>query len=207
MEDLEQSLAEHAAGLAGASAGTAEVEASTPKTPPRQPRSEPPKRNRGARPEPLVRDEVLIDIEDKSCPCCQGALHRIGEDVAEMLDFVPAHLRVRLIRRPRYGCRACGEAVVQAPAPDRPIDGGLATEALLAHVLVSKYADHLPLYRQSQTLGSSPRACLGPPGHRARSVHSQSLGKAGQGSAGVAGGMPDEGGVPAGGWRRCTICC
>ena len=67
-----------------------------------------------------------------------------------MLDFVPAHVRVRVVRRPKYGCRACGEAVVQAPAPARPIDGGLATEALLAHVLVSKYTDHLPLYRHSQ---------------------------------------------------------
>ena len=55
-----------------------------------------------------------------------------------------------MIRRPRYGCRACEGAVVQAPAPERPIDGGLATEALVAHVLVNKYADHLPLYRQSQ---------------------------------------------------------
>jgi hypothetical protein len=55
-----------------------------------------------------------------------------------------------VIRRPRYGCRACEEAVVQAPAPERPVDGGMATEALLAHVLVNKYADHLPLYRQAQ---------------------------------------------------------
>jgi transposase len=77
-------------------------------------------------------------------------LHVIGEDRAEMLDYVPAQLRVRVIRRPRYGCRACEEAVVQAPAPERPIDGGMATEALLAHVLVNKYADHLPLYRQAQ---------------------------------------------------------
>ena len=67
-----------------------------------------------------------------------------------MLDHVPAQLRVRVIRRPRYGCRACEEAVVQAPAPERPIDGGMATEALLAHVLVNKYSDHLPLYRQVQ---------------------------------------------------------
>jgi transposase len=51
-----------------------------------------------------------------------------------MLDYVPAQVRVRVIRRPRYGCRACEEAVVQAPAPERPIDGGMATEALLAHV-------------------------------------------------------------------------
>ena len=66
-----------------------------------------------------------------------------------MLDIVPAQLRVKVIRRPRYGCRACEEAVVQAPAPERPITGGMATEALLAHVLVAKYADFLPLYRQA----------------------------------------------------------
>ena len=57
-----------------------------------------------------------------------------------MLDYVPAQFRVRLIRRPRYGCRACENAVVQAPAPDRPIDGGMATEALVAQVLIGKYA-------------------------------------------------------------------
>jgi transposase len=90
----------------------------------------------------LPRIEVVIDVDDKACPCCGGMLHVIGEDRAEMLDYVPAQLRVRVIRRPRYGCRACEEAVVQAPAPERPIDGGMATEALLAHVLVNKYADH-----------------------------------------------------------------
>jgi transposase len=77
-------------------------------------------------------------------------LHVIGEDTSEMLDLVPAQLRVKVIRRPRYGCRACEEAVVQAPAPERPITGGMATEALLAHVLVAKFSDHLPLYRQAQ---------------------------------------------------------
>ena len=59
-----------------------------------------------------------------------------------MLDIVPAQLRVKVIRRPRYACRACEEAVVQAPAPERPITGGMATEALLAHVLVAKFCDH-----------------------------------------------------------------
>jgi transposase len=66
-----------------------------------------------------------------------------------MLDHVPARLRVIRIRRPRYGCRACG-TIHQAPAPELPIAKGLATPGLLAHVLVSKYCDHLPLYRQSQ---------------------------------------------------------
>ena len=90
----------------------------------------------------LPRVEVLVDVEDKACPCCGGALHVIGEDTSEMLDIVPAVLRVKVIRRPRYGCRACEGAVVQAPAPERPITGGMATEALLARVLVAKYADH-----------------------------------------------------------------
>src|SRR3954454_19812452 len=61
----------------------------------------------------------------------------------------PPQLRVKVIRRPRYGCRSCEEAVVQAPAPERPVTGGMASEALLAHVLVAKYGDHLPLYRQA----------------------------------------------------------
>jgi transposase len=79
-----------------------------------------------------------------------GAIHRIGEDVAERLDVVPAQFKVIVTRRPRYGCRACESAVVQAPAPARLIEGGLPTEAMIAHVLVTKYADHVPLYRQSQ---------------------------------------------------------
>ena len=110
---------------------------------PRVPRAR--RRNLGALPAHLPRVEVLVDVEDKSCPCCGGALHAIGESREEMLDIVPAQLRVKVIRRPRYGCRACEEAVVQAPAPERPITGGMATEALLAHVLVAKFSDHLPL--------------------------------------------------------------
>ena len=84
-----------------------------------------------------------------SAPCCGGALHVIGETVSEMLDFVPAQLRVLRIRRPKYGCRACG-TIHQASAPERPIAKGMASPSLLAHVLVSKYCDHTPLYRQSQ---------------------------------------------------------
>lgn len=62
-----------------------------------------------------------------------------------MLDYVPASLRIKVIRRPRYACRACEAGAVQASAPERPIDGGTATEALIAHVIISKYADHSPL--------------------------------------------------------------
>jgi len=142
-EDLEQSVAEKMAALEA----TARPLAAKTKPPPN---GAPPKRNRGALPAHLPRVEVIVDIEDKACTCCGGLLHQIGEDQAEMLDYIPAQFRVRVIRRPRYGCRACENAVVQAPAPDRPIDGGMATEALVAQVLIGKYCDHLPLYRQSQ---------------------------------------------------------
>ena len=138
-EELEQSVAEKMAAL------EAVAKAKT-----RPPAGKPAKRNRGALPAHLPRVEVIVDVEDKACACCGGSLHQIGEDQAEMLDYVPAQFRVRLIRRPRYGCRACENAVVQAAAPDRPIDGGMATEALIAQVLIGKYGDHLPLYRQSQ---------------------------------------------------------
>jgi transposase len=106
--------------------------------------------NRGALPGRLPRIETIVDIEDKTCPCCKGLLHRIGEDVSERLDVVPAQFRVLVVRRPKYACRACEDVVVQSPAPARLIEGGLPTEATVAHVLVSKYADHLPLYRQAQ---------------------------------------------------------
>jgi transposase len=85
----------------------------------------------------------------RPCPCCGGALHLIGETTSEILDHIPARLRVIRICRPRYGCRACG-TIHQATAPERPIAKGLATPGLLAHVLVSKYCNHLSLYRQSQ---------------------------------------------------------
>ncbi len=74
----------------------------------------------------------------------------MGEDVSERLDIVPAQFRVIMTRRPKYACRACEEVVVQAPAPARLVEGGIPTEATVAHILVSKYADHLPLYRQAQ---------------------------------------------------------
>jgi transposase len=93
-----------------------------------------PRRNRGRLPLHLPRFDVVIDVESKTCPCCGGGLHKIGETVKEMLDIVPLQYRVKRIIRPRYGCRACASAVVQAPTPAQPIDGGMATEALLAHI-------------------------------------------------------------------------
>ena len=111
-----------------------------------------PVRNIGGLPKHLPREEVVIEPEAHACPCCQGKLHAIGEDISEMLDVIPAMIRVKRIRRPRYGCRACESAVVQAPAPPRPVEGGLPTAALLAHIAVSKFAWHLPLHRQAQML-------------------------------------------------------
>src|SRR5436190_10102766 len=106
--------------------------------------------NRGALPAHLPRIEIVVDLEDKTCPCCRGELHRIGEDKSERLDLVPAQFRIVVTRRPKYACRSCEDGVMQAPAPARVIEGGLPTEATVAQLLVSKYADHLPLYRQAQ---------------------------------------------------------
>jgi transposase len=106
--------------------------------------------NRGALPAHLPRIEMLVDVASVICSRCSGPLHRIGEDVAERLDIVPAQFRVLVARRPKYACRSCEDVVVQAAAPARLIEGGLPTEATVAHILVSKYADHLPLYRQAQ---------------------------------------------------------
>lgn len=106
--------------------------------------------NRGALPAHLPRVERVVEISSTICPGCGGPLHRIGEDVAERLDIVPAQFRVLVVRRPKYGCRSCEDVVVQAAAPARLIEGGIPTEATVAQVLVSKYADHLPLYRQAQ---------------------------------------------------------
>jgi transposase len=127
-------------------ADIARVEATLPLATVKTPRSRP---DRPSLPAHLPREDMRLDLEHQACPCCGGELHMIGESVSEMLDHVPARLRVIRICRPRYGCRACG-TIHQAPAPERPIAKGLASPGLLAHVLVAKYCDHLPLYRQSQ---------------------------------------------------------
>jgi len=100
----------------------------------------------------LPHEEVVIEPESTSCPCCGGALHVIGEDTSRRLDKIPARVRVIVTRRPKYACRTCTDGVVQAPAPARLVEGGLPTEAFVADVVVSKHADHQPLYRQSQIL-------------------------------------------------------
>lgn len=107
--------------------------------------------NRGSLPKHLPRIEEVIEPDSLTC-ACGGCLHCIGEDVSERLDVIPAQFRVIVTRRPKYACRACTDGIVQAPAPARLIQAGLPTEATIAHVLVSKYADHLPLYRQAQIM-------------------------------------------------------
>ena len=145
-------------GLEDEAQGAAEDEAArdAAEAPERRRRTQSANRNRGALPAHLPRFEVIIDVESKKCPCCGGTLHMIGEDRTEQLDIVPAQLRVKVLCRPRYGCRGCEGAVVQAPAPERPIDGGMATEALIAHVVVSKFCDSLPLYPPSDSSRRRP---------------------------------------------------
>ncbi len=140
LEDLEQTIAANQAAQEALAPGV------------RRRHAEPPARNHGALPAHLPRYEVVVDIEDHDCPCCRRALTPIGELRTEQLDIVPSQLRVRVTRRPRYACRASDDVVVVAPAPDRPVDGGMPTEALIAHVVVSKFADAQPLYRQVQIL-------------------------------------------------------
>jgi transposase len=140
LEDLEQAVAE----------SDAEAEKADPQVQRRRSRER--RQSRGALPEHLPRIEVVIEPATTLCPCCQGPMHVIGEDRSERLDVIPMRYQVIVTRRPKYGCRACQGAVVQTPAPPRLIEGGLPTERMVAHVLVTKYADHAPLYRQAQML-------------------------------------------------------
>ena len=124
--------------------------------------------NRGSLPRHLPRVEMVVDIDDHACPCGGSALHRISEDSSERLDIVPAQMRVLLVRRPKYACRACEEVVLQAAAPARLIEGGLPTEATVAQVLVAKYADPPAALPASSDLR--------PPGHHARPLDIGRLG-------------------------------
>jgi transposase len=112
-------------------------------------RPAPAKPFRRALPEHLPREVHTHMPEHEACPDCGKRLRPLGEDVAEMLEYVRACFKVIRHVRPKLSCEAC-DRIVQAPAPSRPIDRGLAGPGLLAHVLVSKYADHVPLYRQSE---------------------------------------------------------
>ena len=135
LEDIETAIAQV----------EAEIDADERSAPVRPPK--PHQTNRGSLPKHMERVEVVIEPE-RSC-ACGAERHVIGEDIGERLDIIPAQFQVIVTRRPKYACRSCEGGIAQAPAPAHIIAGGMPTEATLAHVLVSKYADHLPLYRQA----------------------------------------------------------
>ena len=140
-EELEGALAE------------ADAPASTTPTPrAKRPAAQ---RNIGHLPAHLPRVFDVIEPESTLCPCGCGEMTKIGEDRTERLHVVPAKLQVIVTVRPKYACRQCEEGVTQAPAPAHLIEGALPTEGMLAHVLVSKFADHLPLHRQAQIYARS----------------------------------------------------
>ena len=136
--------------------GTAVAEAGGEAATDEQDEEAEPRRRRSARPgvrfpAHIERRTEVIEPASTLCPCGCGEMAKIGEDRSERLDIVPAQFVVIETVRPRYACNRCkGGGVAQAPVPASLIEGGLPTEGLLAHVLISKYGDHLPLYRQSQ---------------------------------------------------------
>jgi transposase len=113
---------------------------------------QPAHRNVGSLAKHLPRCERVIEPDSTICPCCACQMRRIGESVHEALDVVPAILRVLRTIRPKYACRACDSTVVQAPAPPRPFDAGMASTGLVSWVVASKFAWHVPLHRQTQIL-------------------------------------------------------
>ena len=138
LEELEASATEDELAAEVATGKTGAVAAFTRTRPARRPL-----------PAHLPRERV-VEPAPSACLCCGGArLAKLGEDVTEVLDYVPGHFQVIRHVRPKYACRAC-DAITQAPAPAMPTPCGRATPAMLAHLLVSKYCDHLPLYRQCE---------------------------------------------------------
>lgn len=101
---------------------------------------------------PRVVETIDVPESEKQCPCCGQERVKIGEEVSEKLDYEPASIFVRRIVRVKYACKPCEGEVTVPPLPDQPIHKGMAGPGLLAHVLVSKYTDHLPLYRQQSIL-------------------------------------------------------
>jgi transposase len=139
-EEIEATLAE----------GAADAGKQSPKL--REQQTQRRRANRGHLPAHLPRVEQVLRPARDTCPCCHGVLVEIGADTAERLDVIPAQFRVLVTKRPKLACRACPGVVLQAPAPERLVPGGLPTETAVAQVLVARYADHLPLYRQAQMM-------------------------------------------------------
>ena len=135
LEDLEAQ-----APLAAAAAPASDAQQSAPP-------AERKKSGRKPLPAHLPRTQIVHE-PSCTCPDCGGEMRKVGEDVTEILDYVPGHFEVIRHVRPAFSCRRC-ERMVQTPMPSLPIDRGQPGAGLLAHVLVGKYCDHLPLYRQS----------------------------------------------------------
>lgn len=114
-----------------------------------------PRRGRRAIPKDLRRVEVVVDLPDseKTCATCGVERERIGEDVSQKYDYIPAELVCRVTRRLKYGGCRCHPGVLTAPAPPQAVEKGLAAEGLLAHIATSKYVDHQPLYRLEKIFG------------------------------------------------------
>jgi transposase len=129
-----------------------EAAAPGPETPIPAPKPRP-RQGHGRKPLPahLPREEIILEpaAEEKICATCGGEKACIGYERSEVLEFVPATFKVIEYARAKCACRKCGDGVVIAPPAAKPIDGGLPGPGLLAHVLVSKYKDHLPLHRLS----------------------------------------------------------
>ena len=135
LEALETDQAER---LATAAAEAADAETAT----------EAQKPARRALPQHLPRED-LRHPAPCTCPSCGGALRKIADEVSETLDYVPGRFKVVRHIREKLSCRVC-DTVVAAPAPDHAIARGRAGAGLLAHIVVSKFDDHLPLYRQAE---------------------------------------------------------
>jgi transposase len=125
-------------------------EAPDAEEPPRRKKGRPlPHPGRMALPAHLSRQRIEIHPESLACPCCQGELRRLGEEISEELGRQPARFFVRQYVRVKYACPRCQDQIVRPPLPARPIERGLAGSDVISEILVSKFADHLPLHRQA----------------------------------------------------------
>jgi len=129
-----------------ASEGVTPAEPDAPTSPPR-PKTSRPHRRLSLDHLPQVRIDHDVDESEKTCSCCGGPKQRIGEDISRELEFIPAKLEVKVHVLPKYACPKCRDGVASPPVPPKPIPGGIAGPGLISFVLVSKFSDHLPLYR------------------------------------------------------------
>jgi len=148
IEQLELAIEDLEVAIAKAEASAPEPLPPSPAGGPEPERKEPRRRGRPRIADTVPRERVVMD-PGETCPDCGGPLRLVGEDVAEILDLVAAQLKVTETARLKKSCRLC-ERMVQPPAPARPIPRSMAGPGLLAHVLVAKFDDHLPLYRQGE---------------------------------------------------------